>query len=221
MDWRRLQQADIPGLPSSHRENVLLGSATMKVAILTGSVRSGRQSHKIAHHLERKLRERGAEADRIDLAETPLPILEDRSGRPPQLQATVQGLSARLRGADALVFVTPEYHGSFSGVLKNALDYFWEEFNKKPIGVVAVSAGKLGGINASTQLQHVILSLGAFPLPLKLLVPEVQSVFDESLQLRSEQVAKAADRFLDEYLWFAQAIVQAKQAGEISRPLVA
>ena len=63
----------------------------MKVAILTGSVRSGRQSHKIAHHLERKLRERGAEADLIDLAETPLPILDDRSGRPPQLQAAVQG----------------------------------------------------------------------------------------------------------------------------------
>lgn len=39
--------------------------------------------------------------------------------------------------------------------------------------------------------------------------------------IRSEQVGKAADWFLDEYLWFAQAIVQAKQAGEIFRPLVA
>lgn len=184
----------------------------MKVAILVGSVRIGRQSHKIAHYVERKLQERGVTVDLIDLAENPLPILQERSGRDPDLQARVERLSERLRAADALLLVTPEYHGSFSGVLKNALDYFWEEFSRKPIGVVAVSTGKLGGINASTQLQHVILSLGAFPLPTKLLVPEVQSVFDESLQVKSEPVAKLTTRFLEEFLWFARAIAEAKRA---------
>ncbi|WP_437837337.1 NADPH-dependent FMN reductase [Sorangium sp. So ce1153] len=184
----------------------------MKIGIVLGSTRTGRQSHKVAHYLERRLQERRVATDLIDLAESQLPILEERGGRHPQLQARVQGLSARLHEADGLVFVTPEYHGSFSGVLKNALDYFWEEFNRKPIGVAAVSAGKLGGINASTQLQHVILSLGAFPLPTKLLVPEVQSAFDESLQVKGENVAKSTSRFLDEYLWFARAIVEAKRA---------
>ncbi|AUX20341.1 FMN reductase [Sorangium cellulosum] len=188
----------------------------MKVAILVGSVRIGRQSHKIAHHVERRLQERGIAVDLIDLAADPLPILEERSGRDPELQARVERLSERLQAADALLLVTPEYHGSFSGVLKNALDYFWEEFNRKPIGVVAVSAGKMGGINASTQLQHVILSLGAFPLPTKLLVPEVQSVFDESLQVKSEPVAKLTTRFLEEFLWFAHAVVQAKRAPQSS-----
>ncbi|WP_437969395.1 NADPH-dependent FMN reductase [Sorangium sp. So ce260] len=184
----------------------------MKIGILLGSTRTGRQSHKVAHYLEKKLQERGVATDLIDLADNPLPILEERAGRHPQVQARVQALSARLHEADGLVFVTPEYHGSFSGVLKNALDHFWEEFGRKPIGVVAVSAGKLGGINASTQLQHVVLSLGAFAMPTKLLVSEVQSAFDESLQPRSEHVVKSTQRFLDEYLWFARAIVQAKQA---------
>jgi NAD(P)H-dependent FMN reductase len=179
---------------------------------LLGSTRIGRQSHKIAHHLDSALRQRGVTTDLIDLAENPLPILEERAGRSPQLQARIDGLSARLHRADAMVFVTPEYHGSFSGVLKNALDYFWEEFSKKPIGVVAVSTGRLGGINASTQLQHVVLSLGGFALPTKLLVPEVQNVFDESLQIKNEPLVKTAARFLDEYLWFARAIVAAKQA---------
>lgn len=184
----------------------------MKIGILLGSTRIGRQSHKVAHYLEMKLQERGVATDLIDLADDPLPILEERAGRHPQVQARIQALSVRLHEADALVFVTPEYHGSFSGVLKNAIDHFWEEFGKKPIGVVAVSAGKLGGINASAQLQHVILSLGAFPLPTKLLVSEVQNAFDESLQVKGEQVVKSTQRFLDEYLWFARAIVQAKQA---------
>lgn len=184
----------------------------MKIAILLGSTRIGRQSHKIARYVDGALRARGVTTDLIDLAEDPLPILEDRAGRTPQLQAKIDGLSARLHRADAMVFVTPEYHGSFSGVLKNALDYFWEEFGRKPIGVVAVASGKLGGINASTQLQHVVLSLGGFALPTKLLVPEVQNVFDESLQIKNEGVVKETTRFLDEYLWFARAIVQAKQA---------
>ncbi len=184
----------------------------MKIGILLGSTRIGRQSHKVAYYLERKLRESHVATDLIDLADDALPILEERAGRHPELQENVQRLSARLHEADGLLFVTPEYHGSFSGVLKNALDHFWEEFNKKPIGVVAVSAGKLGGINASTQLQHVVLSLGAFALPTKLLVPEVQSAFDESLQPQSEQLVKSTQRFLSEYLWFARAIVQAKRA---------
>ncbi|WP_437782711.1 NADPH-dependent FMN reductase [Sorangium sp. So ce1097] len=184
----------------------------MRISILLGSTRTGRQSHKVAHHLERELQKRSVATDLIDLAESPLPILDERAGRHPQIQARVQGLSARLHEADGLLFVTPEYHGSFSGVLKNALDYFWEEFSKKPIGVAAVSAGKLGGINASTQLQHVILSLGAFPVPTKLLVPEVQSAFDESLQVNGEHLVKSTARFLDEYLWFARAIVDAKRA---------
>jgi len=180
----------------------------MKIAILLGSVREGRQSHKIAHYLQARLQEKGITADLIDLAENPLPIM----GIHPQPPPEVERIGVRLQEADALLFVTPEYHGSFSGVIKNAIDYFWAEFQKKPIGVVTVSAGKMGGINASSQLQHVILSLGAFALPTKLLVPEVQNVFDDSFQPVNEGLIKSADKFLDEYLWFADAVYQKKSA---------
>ena len=186
----------------------------MKVAIIIGSIRIGRQSHKVGLYLEEKLQERGILTDLIDLAENPLPLLEERTGYHPQLSDDVQQISARLHAADALLLVTPEYHGSFSGVLKNALDYFWAEFNKKPIGVVTVSGGKFGGINASKQLQHVILSLGAFALPTKLLVPEVHLAFDESFQPRTEKVVQSTDRFLNEFIWFAEAIVHAKSVSE-------
>lgn len=75
---------------------------------------------------------------------------------------------------------------------------------------MAVSAGKMGGINASTQLQHVILSLGAFPLPLKLLVPEIQHTFNDAFQPLRESIALSANRFLEEFLWFANAVYQKK-----------
>jgi NAD(P)H-dependent FMN reductase len=66
-------------------------------------------------------------------------------------------IQEKLDQADASVFLSPEYHGSYSGALKNAVDYFSTEFRRKPIGVVAVGAGRMGGINASTEMQQLVL----------------------------------------------------------------
>ncbi|MBS0032177.1 NADPH-dependent FMN reductase [Chitinophaga sp. 22321] len=183
----------------------------MKIAILIGSIRQGRQSQKIAHYLQDRLQADDLDIDLIDLAETPLPMLEERVGKHPQLPQVVQELSNRLHSADAVIMVTPEYHGSFSGVLKNALDYFYSEFSRKVIGIVTVSAGKFGGINAATQLQQVILSLGAFALPTKLLVPEVYGAFNATHELTNEHTLRSAQKFIDDFRWFASAIQEKKQ----------
>ena len=184
----------------------------MEVAILLGSVRKGRQSHKVAYYVKELLDKRNVQTDLIDLGEYPLPIFGEQSIQSAQAKKVINEIGYRLGKADALLFVTPEYHGSFSGVLKNALDYYWEEFQRKPIGVVTTSAGRMGGINASTQLQHVILSLGGYPLPLKLLIPEIQNTFDANLSPFRESVANSANKFLDEFSWFAEAITMKKQS---------
>lgn len=186
----------------------------MKIAILLGSVRMGRQTHKAAYYLKEKLINRNIETDLIDLAEDPLPVLKERVGHHPEPPENAVEISERLDEADALLLVTPEYHGSISGVLKNAIDYFWREFQKKPIGVVTASGGGFGGINASTHLQHIILSVGAYPMPLKLLVPKVHKAFDDSYEPQNENVIKSAENFLNEFLWFADALHQKKTAKE-------
>lgn len=182
----------------------------MNVVILIGTVRAGRQSQKAALYLQKEFIKRNIETTLIDLLEYSLPIMEERLTRnanPPE-QATKIG--EQLKHADAIVLVTPEYHGSFSGVLKNALDYFGPEFAKKVVGVVAASGGKLGGINASVQLQHVVLSMGAYPLPQKLIVPEIQNAFDEDMNPTSELLRKQANKFIEEFIWFSEAIHTAK-----------
>lgn len=146
----------------------------------------------------------------IDLAEHPLPMMEEDNGRLRSPADDVSIIGAQLKEADSMILVSPEYHGSFSGVLKNALDFYWAEFKRKPIGVVTTGSGKMGGINASTQMQHVVLSLGAFPLPTKLLISEIQHAFDEQNQPLREDIVKNTDRFLNDFVWFAGAIVQAK-----------
>ena len=184
----------------------------MKVAIILGSIRIGRQTHKIAYYAEQKLKERGVETVMIDLGNHPLPFMDERATRPETETEEIAAMGTQLKEADAILLVTPEYHGSFTGVLKNALDYFWAEFSRKPMGVITTGSGRMGGINASTQLQHVILSLGAYPMPYKLLVPDIQNAFDDQIQPLREDVVKNTERFLHEFVWFANAIVTAKEA---------
>lgn len=124
----------------------------MKITIVLGSVRKERQSFRLAYYLQQRLLEKRIGTDLIDLAKTPLPVF----GQEVREEAHVEPMGLQLQQSDALIFVTPEYHGSFSGALKNALEYYWEEFYRKPIGVATASGGKMGGINASSQLQHVI-----------------------------------------------------------------
>jgi azobenzene reductase len=182
----------------------------MKIAILIGSSRIGRQSHKIAYYLEKQIRCRGLYVDVIDLGKRTSILPAEVSSPYPGLWEEVQDLSDRVQRADALIFITPEYHGSFSGVLKNTLDSLGREFYRKPIGVVTVSSGKMGGLAAVAQLQHVILSLGAFALPTKLLVPDVQTAFDDHFDLVHERTSKSALKFIDEYLWLAEAVYDKK-----------
>jgi azobenzene reductase len=183
----------------------------MRIAIILGSIRTGRQSHKIAYYLQNQLQHRDIQVEMIDLLYNQLPLMEERIGRNAAHPAVVDEVGKKLKQADAFILVTPEYHGSYSGVLKNMLDYYWAEFSKKPVGVVTTAGGKMGGINASIQLQHLVLSMGSFPLPVKLLVPEIQHAFDDSFNPQNETVVKATDRFLNEFLWFAGAITAARQ----------
>ena len=188
----------------------------MKVTILLGSVRNGRQSHRAAQYVENRLKEKGVTADLIDLAKDPLPILGHESSYDDRAETRIKQIGKRLEESDALIFVTPEYQASFSGAIKNAIDHYYPEFQKKAIGVVAASGGGMAGINASSQLQHVVLGVGGYPMPTKLLIPQVHDAFDEQAEPQNEKVIKMTDGFLEEFLWFAGALTdkKKKEAGE-------
>jgi azobenzene reductase len=183
----------------------------MNILIISGSVRTGRKSHNVAVELQRRFIAHGlVDTHVLDLAVYNLPVLEEKFLAGPDMPQGLAEIQQKLDTADAMVFLSPEYHGSYSGALKNALDYFWKEFMRKPIGVVAVASGRFGGINASTEMQQLVLSLGAFPMPYKLLIPMVQNAFDGNGKIIDESLAKNFDRFISEYTWFAEAIADRK-----------
>ncbi len=187
----------------------------MKILIISGSTRTGRHSHKLALALQHKLasKENVISVDVLDIAAYSIPTFEATFSKLPNPNDILLEIQTILNNADAMVFLSPEYHGSFTGSFKNLIDFYWTEFQKKPIGVATTSTGRYGGINASSEMQQLVLSLGAFPMPVKLIVPAIQNAFNEEGAITDEYVARSMEKFTTEFLWFSDAIISKKKNG--------
>lgn len=110
----------------------------MQIAIISGSTRLNRQSHRVTLALERWIETHtDHRTEVLDLAQYHFPTLEEVLGRHPNPPHGLVSFSHRVRQADACLFVSPEYNGSYTAALKNAVDYLRErEFAHKVIGVV-------------------------------------------------------------------------------------
>ena len=185
----------------------------LKIAIISGSARQGRQTPQVVHYVAEQFRANDSveEVAVLDVAEYNFPVMEERRGKLENSPAGLDKFGTILEEADAIVFASPEYNGSYSGALKNALDYFYAEFTKKPIGVLTVSAGQFSGINASHDLQKLILNLGGYPIPTKLLIGGVHKAFDEQGNIQDERFQKSTTRFISELLWLTEALVNHKR----------
>lgn len=182
------------------------------IPVIAGSTRRDRQSIKVARFVESRLKGRpNVQTELLDLLEYNFPIMEERLHRrddPPPRLAEYAGKIAR---ADSLVIVTPEYNNGYPGVLKNALDYLLPEYERKPIGIVTVSAGGFGGLTCLAQLRLVAIGMGAFPIPESLPVSRVHDSFpNEDGTPGDPAYEKRAATFLDEVLWFTEAIADKK-----------
>jgi NAD(P)H-dependent FMN reductase len=181
------------------------------IPIIAGSTRRDRQSIKVARFVLAKLRQRtGVETELLDLLEYNFPMMEERLHRRDDPPPRLQEYADKIARADSLIIVTPEYNNGYPGVLKNALDYLLPEYERKPIGIVTVSAGGFGGINCLAQLRLVTLGMGAFPIPENLSVSRVHDSFKEDGTPNDPSYEKRAAGFLDEVLWFTEAIAARK-----------
>lgn len=129
-----------------------------KIAVLVGSLSAASLNKKLAHNLEKLL----PEGVTFEYADLNLPLFDyEKEGEFP---AEARALKDLIEGADGVLFVTPEYNRSFSGVLKNAIDWAsrpWgtNSFNGKPAGIVGASPSPLGATQAQQQLRNVALFL--------------------------------------------------------------
>jgi len=130
----------------------------LKIAIVTGSTRPGRNNEAVADWIYRISKERkDAEFELVDIASYNLPLLDEPM--PPLFaqysREHTKAWSDKVASFDAFVFVTPEYNHSTSGALKNAIDYLYREWNNKAAGFVSYG-GHAGGARAVEHLRLIM-----------------------------------------------------------------
>jgi NAD(P)H-dependent FMN reductase len=186
------------------------GDHKLSIPVLLGSARVGRQSARVGELVLTELEQRtGAQSEMLDLAGYDFPIMSERLSQMKQPPPGLAEFAAKLARANGLVIVTPEYKGSYPGVLKNALDFLPPGiFHRKPIGIVTVSSGDFGGLSCLAQLRLVCLSMGGLPVPNSLTVARVQELFEEGGEARKPDLTRRLTLFLDDLLWYCGALTQ-------------
>ncbi|RIL51889.1 MULTISPECIES: NADPH-dependent FMN reductase [Mammaliicoccus] len=126
----------------------------MKVLLIVGSAKQYSHTHALAQFVRGNLEDQGAEVTLFDLYDKPIPFL-DVSGQhlnDERIKVNVNGLREKAEEADAIIIGTPNYHGSYSGILKNALDHLtMDQFKMKPVGLICNS----GGMRSTEPLSHL------------------------------------------------------------------
>ena len=100
-----------------------------------------------------------AETNLLDLRRTKLPIYNPNDS----FHTNIQEIGHLLEWADAFVLASPDYHGSMSGVMKNFLDHFWEEFAGKTFGYICASHEK--GLTVMDQMRTAVRQCYGWSLP--------------------------------------------------------
>ncbi len=162
----------------------------IRIAGICGSLRPGSFTRRAVEIALEGAHDVGAESQLVDLRSYELIICdgkEDESRYP----EGVFRLRKDVKGAQGLILGTPEYHGSFSGALKNALDLMgFDEMEGKMIGLVGVSGGRAGAVSALQSLRTVGRALHAWVIPDEATVAEAWKWFDETGKLKDPQLAE-------------------------------
>lgn len=136
----------------------------VKLKIIIASTRNGRKGPAIAQWISDALHRQFERFDIsfLDLKEINLPFLDEpenpKRGEQAYRYDHTKKWSAAIKGADALLILTPEYNGFIPGSLKNALDFLYYEWEQKPVGIVSYGGGS-GGSRAAAQLKTLLHTL--------------------------------------------------------------
>lgn len=173
------------------------------ISIISASIRTGRNSHRVALYFKQYLeKNKLATADILDLKEFNFPLFEERLKYLPATEKAILNFAGSIKGADGIIIVTPEYNGGYPASLKNVVDLLYDEWHRKPVAIAAVSDGSLGGTQVITSLQFSLWKMRAWTVPAMFPVPKVREMFDEQgVPADAAATDKRAAGFVNELLW--------------------
>ena len=172
------------------------------ITVISGSARPRRNSHQVAIAIKDQLNSYDdINSSLVDVLELSLPLLADVFANMKNPPDKITDFSNTILHSDGIIIVSPEHNGTYSGALKNTMDYLHKEYQSKKFGIVGVSTGALGGVNAMKNLQSYVLHLGGLPYPKSLLTPRVNAIFDVG-KITDQTYKSRMDKFLSGFIEF-------------------
>lgn len=173
---------------------------TRKVAVIVGSLRKGSYNRMAARALQ-ELAPKHLTFDEPDIGAVAFYNQDGDANPDPSWIA----LKQRIRAADAVLFVTPEYNRSMPGVLKNAIDaasrpYGDSAWQGKPAAVMTVATGAIGGFGSNHHLRQsmVFLDMPCMPQP-EAYIGNAAQLFDESGKLKKDDTREFFHKFIEAF----------------------
>ncbi len=180
------------------------------VLVFYGSYRATRIGIRMATFVISELRARGANAELIDAREVGLPILDrmykeyPKGSAPPAMAA----LAAKIRAADAFVFIVGEYNWGPQPGLKNLTDHFLEEWFWRPAAIVSYSPGRLSGARAASAWHPILSEMGMIVISSTVAIGPIEATLDaqgEPIGDAGRLTQKAFSRLADDLAWWTSA----------------
>lgn len=177
------------------------------IAIISSSLRIGRNSHRVALYFKDYLETNQlATVDILDLREYNFPLFNERLRFQKNPPAAALDFAEKIKSADGVLIVTPEYNGGYPASLKNAVDLLYDEWHRKPVAISTVSSGNFGGSQVITSLQFSLWKMHAWTVPMMFPVPKVTEAFDENGNPADRlAIDVRAGNFVKELLWCIEA----------------
>jgi chromate reductase len=177
-----------------------------EIAVLVGSLRADSVSRKVAGALA-ALAPESLDLRIVEIGDLPMYNPDADARNPPDSWIEFR---QRLRSADGVLFVTPEYNRSVPAVLKNAVDigsrpYGQSAWNGTPAAIVSTSAGAMGGFGANHHLRQslVFLNMPTMPQP-EAYIGNAEALFDADGRLTDERARGFLRDFIDAFAdWVA------------------
>ncbi len=177
-----------------------------RAVLLAGSLSAGSTTDRIARWCAGRCRASGVSSTVFSGVDLELPFY-----RPGRIDARSRAYLAALAGADAVVLVSPAYHGAPSGLLKNALDYVNElacdvrpYLDGRGIGCVGVAGGDQGAHSTVAALRSIAHALRGWPTPLGVTVSRDHTAFDDDGVPLHPQLIAALTVMIDQVLAFTR-----------------
>lgn len=196
-----------------------------KIAVVIGSTRAARFADKPTEWIATIAKARGDfDVEIVDLRDYPMPFFDEPASSlwMPSKNEEAQRWQRKIDEFDGFIFIVGEYNRGPTGVLKNALDYAYTEWNRKP--VTFVGYGGVGGARAIEQLRlHAVeLQMAPSRFAVHIVMADYMQVLQQGKKLEEfEHLNQAAAVALDDLSWWAKVLktareedIQAKQAAE-------